>query len=131
MSDLQTHQQPGKRTKPNPKEQTFDSNMYEYTSYIPTDFISSWQQEGSMSYHNQPTEFLPRLVAIGKLRHEAGLHSRNQMRMRTKETRKKEETQKERKKNKTQKLNKRFKELDMKKKLVLNSFPLRIEKPLK
>jgi hypothetical protein len=53
------------------------------------------------------------------------------MRMRTKETRKKEETQKERKKNKTQKLNKRFKELDMKKKLVLNSFPLRIEKPLK
>jgi hypothetical protein len=50
-----------------------------------------------MSYHNQPTEFLPRLIAVGKLRHEAGSYSRNQMRMRTKETRKKEETQKERK----------------------------------
>jgi len=123
MSDLQTHQQPGKRTKPNPKEQTFDSNMYEYTSYIPTDFISSWQQEGSMSYHNQPTEFLPRLVAIGKLRHEAGLHSRNQMRMRTKETRKKEETKKERKKKQNTKAQQEIQRIGYEEKVGLEQLP--------
>jgi hypothetical protein len=96
--------------------------MYEYTRYIPTDFISSWQQEGSMSYHNQPTEFLPRLVAIGKLRHEAGSHSRNQMRMRTKETRKKEETKKEKQKQNT-KTQQKIQRIEYEEKVGLEKLP--------
>ncbi len=76
-----------------------------------------------MSYHNQPTEFLPRLVATGKLRHEAGSHSRNQMRMRTKEPGRKRKHKKREKQKQNTKAQQEIQRIGYEEKVGLEKLP--------